>query len=379
MLSNKSKRAVKKQLVTNNKSLPIDTILVGDCIEQMNALPENSIDLIFADPPYNLQLESGLTRPDQSKVDAVDDDWDKFDSFAHYDDFTNAWLKAARRILKPNGAIWVIGSYHNIFRVGSALQNHGFWMLNDVIWRKSNPMPNFRGTRFTNAHETLIWASKSQKSKVTFNYEAMKQANDDTQMRSDWLFPICTGGERLKDENGDKTHPTQKPEALLHRILNATTNVGDVVLDPFFGTGTTGAVAKKMGRNFIGIERDSSYINAALKRIAKIKTLDVKSLEIMMPKRKEARVAFGSLIEQGVILPGTKLFDAKRKYCALVRADGSLKSDNHVGSIHKVGALVQDASACNGWTYWYFEKNNKLICIDDLRSEIRQNMKRLSA
>ncbi len=374
-MSKKRKSAVEKQI----GNLPIDTILIGDCISQMNALPENSVDLVFADPPYNLQLEGGLTRPDQSKVDAVNDEWDKFDSFAHYDRFTNDWLKAARRILKPNGAIWVIGSYHNIFRVGAALQNHGFWMLNDVIWRKTNPMPNFRGTRFTNAHETLIWASKSQKSKVTFNYEAMKQANDDIQMRSDWLFPICTGGERLKNETGEKVHPTQKPEALLYRILNATTNVGDVVLDPFFGTGTTGAVAKKMGRNFIGIERDNSYINAALKRIAKIKPMDKKSLEIMMPKRKEVRVAFGILIEQGIIKPGTKLFDVKKKYSAMVRADGSLIAGTHVGSIHKVGALVQNAAACNGWTYWHFEKNNKLICIDDLRSEIRASMKRLSA
>ncbi len=374
MLRNKSVKVVEKQLIKNEQKLPIDTILIGDCIEQMNALPENSIDLVFADPPYNLQLESGLTRPDQSKVDAVDDDWDKFDSFAHYDNFTNAWLKAARRILKPNGAIWVIGSYHNIFRVGTALQNHGFWMLNDVIWRKSNPMPNFRGTRFTNAHETLIWASKSQKSKVTFNYEAMKQANDDVQMRSDWLFPICTGGERLKDENNDKIHPTQKPEALLYRILNASTNVGDVVLDPFFGTGTTGAVAKKMGRNFIGIERETHYINAALKRIAKIKPMQADALETMRPKRKEARVAFGSLIEQGLIMPGTYLFDAKKKHKALVRADGSLICNKHVGSIHKVGALVQDAAACNGWTYWHFEKNGKLALIDELRFEMRASM-----
>jgi len=378
MMSNKSIRSQK--LGENIQSdLPLDSILIGDCIEHMNALPENSVDLIFADPPYNLQLESGLTRPDQSKVDAVDDDWDKFDSFAHYDKFTNAWLTAARRILKPNGAIWVIGSYHNIFRVGSALQNLDFWLLNDVIWRKSNPMPNFRGTRFTNAHETLIWASKSQKSSVTFNYAALKQANEDTQMRSDWLFPICNGGERLKNEEGDKVHPTQKPEALIYRILNATTNVGDVVLDPFFGTGTTGAVAKKMGRNFIGIERENDYINAALKRIAKIKPMSNEALEIMRPKRKEPRVAFGSLIEQGIILPGTKLFDAKRKYVAMVRADGSLIADNHVGSIHKVGALVQDATACNGWTFWHYEENGSLILIDDLRSMIRANMQKLSA
>lgn len=361
------------------KSLPIDTLLVGDCIDHMNNLPAESVDLIFADPPYNLQLESGLTRPDQSKVDAVDDDWDKFDSFAHYDAFTNDWLKAARRALKPNGAIWVIGSYHNIFRVGTALQNLDFWMLNDVIWRKANPMPNFRGTRFTNAHETLIWASKTQKSRVTFNYDALKQANDDTQMRSDWLFPICTGAERLKDESDDKVHPTQKPEALLYRIITATTKPGDVVLDPFFGTGTTGAVAKKLGRHFIGIEREDTYINAALKRIAAVKPLAKEALAVTMPKRAAPKVAFGSLLEQGLIAPGTELFDAKRRYSATIRADGSLRSNDHEGSIHKVGALVQDAEACNGWTFWYFEKGGNLHPIDELRAEVRAQMYRLSA
>lgn len=372
-------RSTASRLDANQSPLPLDTILVGDCIDHMNSLPEASVDLIFADPPYNLQLSEGLTRPDQSKVDAVDDDWDKFDSFAHYDDFTRKWLAAARRALKPNGAIWVIGSYHNIFRVGTALQDLNFWMLNDVIWRKSNPMPNFRGTRFTNAHETLIWASRSQKSKVTFNYSALKQANDDTQMRSDWLFPLCTGGERLKDEADDKVHPTQKPEALLFRILNATTKPGDVVLDPFFGTGTTGAVAKKLGRHFIGIEREDVYINAALKRIASVKPLGTEALEITKPKRAEPKVAFGSLVEQGLITPGTELFDTKRRYTALVRADGSLAADNHSGSIHRVGALVQGAEACNGWTFWHFKKGAKLAPIDDLRAEVRAQMTRLSA
>lgn len=361
------------------KPLPVDTLLVGDCIEHMNNLPAESVDLIFADPPYNLQLESGLTRPDQTKVDAVDDEWDKFDSFAHYDTFTNEWLKAARRALKPNGAIWVIGSYHNIFRVGTALQNLDFWMLNDVIWRKANPMPNFRGTRFTNAHETLIWASKTQKSRVTFNYDALKQANDDTQMRSDWLFPLCTGAERLKDDADEKVHPTQKPEALLYRILTATTKPGDVVLDPFFGTGTTGAVAKKLGRHFIGVEREEVYVNAALKRIAAVKPLAKDALAVTMPKRAAPKVAFGSLLEQGLIAPGTKLFDAKKRYTAIIRADGSLRADDHEGSIHKVGALVQGAEACNGWTFWYFEKGNTLSPIDDLRAEVRAQMYKLSA
>ncbi|WP_108395635.1 site-specific DNA-methyltransferase [Devosia submarina] len=359
--------------------LPIDTILVGDCIDHMNALPAGSVDLIFADPPYNLQLEQGLTRPDQSKVDAVEDEWDKFDSFAHYDQFTRAWLKAARRVLKPDGAIWVIGSYHNIFRVGTALQDLDFWMLNDVIWRKANPMPNFRGTRFTNAHETLIWASRSQKSRVTFNYEAMKLANDDTQMRSDWLFPICTGAERLKDEDDGKVHPTQKPEALLFRILNATTKPGDIVLDPFFGTGTTGAVARKLGRHFIGIERQESYINAALKRIASIRPGVFEALQSVTPKRKEARIPFGSLVEQGLIEPGTQLFDLTKRYFAMVRADGSLVSGTHQGSIHKVGALVQGSESCNGWTFWHHEVSGKAVPIDDLRTDVRAKLDLLSA
>jgi modification methylase len=360
-------------------TLPVDTILVGDCIAQMNALPAGSVDLIFADPPYNLQLEEGLTRPDQSKVDAVDDDWDKFQSFAHYDAFTRAWLQAARRILKPDGAIWVIGSYHNIFRVGTALQDLDFWMLNDVIWRKANPMPNFRGTRFTNAHETLIWAARDKKSRVTFNYEAMKQANEDTQMRSDWLFPICTGGERLTDSEGDKVHPTQKPEALLFRILNATTKPGDVVLDPFFGTGTTGAVAKKLGRRFIGIERDDTYIAAALKRIASIKPLSGEAIETAVSKRQAPRVAFGSLVEMGLITPGTELYDHRRRWSAMVRADGTLASGHHSGSIHRVGALVQGAEACNGWTFWHTNTRGRLAPIDLLRGEIRQQMEQLSA
>jgi modification methylase len=359
--------------------LPIDTILVGDCIKHMNALPAGSVDLVFADPPYNLQLDQGLTRPDQSRVDGVDDAWDKFDSFAHYDIFTRAWLKAARRILKPDGAIWVIGSYHNIFRVGAALQDLDYWLLNDVIWRKANPMPNFRGTRFTNAHETLIWAAKDRESRVTFNYEQMKQANDDVQMRSDWLFPICTGAERLKDEDDEKLHPTQKPEALLYRVISATTKPGDVVLDPFFGTGTTGAVAKKLGRHFIGIEREDTYIAGALKRIASIRPLNAATIETAVPKRSAPRVAFGSLVEMGLIEPGTELYDDRQRYSALVRADGSLVSGDHMGSIHRVGALVQGAEACNGWTFWHARQGSRLAPIDDLRTQVRAQMERLSA
>ncbi len=359
--------------------LPIDTILVGDCIKHMNALPAGSVDLVFADPPYNLQLDQGLTRPDQSRVAGVNDDWDKFDSFAHYDIFTRAWLKAARRILKPDGAIWVIGSYHNIFRVGAALQDLDYWLLNDVIWRKANPMPNFRGTRFTNAHETLIWAAKDRDSRVTFNYEQMKQANDDVQMRSDWLFPICTGAERLKDADDEKLHPTQKPEALLYRVISATTKPGDVVLDPFFGTGTTGAVARKLGRHFIGIEREDTYIAGALKRIASIRPLNAATIETAVSKRAAPRVAFGSLVEMGLIAPGTELYDDRQRWSALVRADGSLVSGGHMGSIHRVGALVQGAEACNGWTFWHARQGSRLAPIDDYRSQVRAEMERLSA
>ena len=343
-------------------------------------LPDCSIDLIFADPPYNLQLGGDLTRPDQSRVDGVDDDWDKFSSFADYDAFTREWLREARRILKPDGAIWVIGSYHNIFRVGAALQDGGFWILNDVVWTKTNPMPNFRGTRFTNAHETLIWASKSKESRYTFNYTALKTANDDLQMRSDWMLPICTGNERLKGAGGAKAHPTQKPEALLHRIIVGTTNPGDVVLDPFFGSGTTGAVAKMLGRHFIGCERDEDYIAAASKRIASVEPISAEDFKSMPSKRAAPRVPFGAVVEQGLLRPGAKLYAPRRKYSASVRADGSIavkdKDGNPVqGSIHKIGAHVQQREACNGWTFWHYEEKTGLKPIDFLREKIRAGMK----
>jgi modification methylase len=286
----------------------LDTIIKGDCVAALEALPENSVDVIFADPPYNLQLGGDLARPDQSMVDAVNDHWDQFESFAAYDAFTRAWLLACRRVLKPNGTIWVIGSYHNIFRVGSQLQDLGFWLLNDIVWRKTNPMPNFRGRRFQNAHETMIWASRDQNAKsYTFNYEAMKAANDDVQMRSDWLFPICTGAERLKGEDGKKVHPTQKPEALLARVLMASSKPGDVVLDPFFGSGTTGAVARRLGRHFVGIEREQDYIDAARARIDAVEPLGKNELTVMTGKRAEPRVAFNVLIEAGHIKPGDVL------------------------------------------------------------------------
>ena len=346
--------------------LPLGQILAGDCIEAMRTIPDASIDLVFADPPYNLQLGGDLNRPDGSMVDAVTDDWDRFDSFKAYDEFTRDWLTQARRILKPDGALWVIGSYHNIFRVGAILQDLGFWILNDVVWRKSNPMPNFKGTRFTNAHETLIWASQGEKAKYHFNYRAMKTLNDELQMRSDWNLPICGGQERLK-EGGTKVHPTQKPESLLYRVMLATTEKGDVVLDPFFGTGTTGAVAKRLGRNWIGCERESIYTDAALKRIAKELPLDESALEVMQSKRSAPKVAFGTLVENDYITPGTKLFDTKRRWTATVRADGSLIHEKRTGSIHGLGKELQNAPSCNGWTFWHIERGGKAEPIDAIR------------
>ncbi len=355
-------------------ALPLNTILSGDCIEMMNSLPEESVDLIFADPPYNLQLKGDLHRPDNSKVDAVDDEWDQFSSFAAYDKFTREWLAAARRLLKPNGAIWVIGSYHNVFRMGAELQNQGFWILNDVVWRKSNPMPNFRGKRFTNAHETMIWASKSEGGKYTFNYEALKALNEGVQMRSDWVLPICTGHERLKNEAGEKAHPTQKPESLLHRVLVGSTNPGDVVLDPFFGTGTTGAVAKMLGRDFIGIEREAAYREVAEKRIAGVKKYDKEALQVSTSKRAQPRVPFGQLVERGMLRPGEELYSMNGRYKAKVRADGTLVGKDVKGSIHQVGAAYEGAPSCNGWTYWTYKKEGKKVPIDLLRQEIRAEM-----
>ena len=355
-------------------ALPLDTILQGDCLEHLRRLPDNSVDLVFADPPYNLQLSTELLRPNNTRVDGVDDEWDKFSGFPEYDRFSRAWLGECRRILKPDGALWVIGSYHNIFRLGAVLQDLGFWILNDVIWRKVNPMPNFRGKRLTNAHETLIWAAKEQRSRPTFNYESLKAANEDVQMRSDWLFPICSGPERLKDDGGRKAHPTQKPEALLTRVLTATTNAGDVVLDPFFGTGTTGAVAKRLGRRWIGIERDRDYAAAATERIAAVKTLGASALEPLKAKRTEPRVPFGTIIELGMLDAGAPLYDERRRVRAEIKADGTLAIAGNRGSIHRVGAHVQGKTACNGWVFWHFEKAGKLRPIDELRVEARRRL-----
>ena len=349
-------------------------ILVGDCVAALGKLAAASVDLVFADPPYNLQLQGDLKRPDDSHVDAVDDDWDKFSSYAAYDDFTRAWLLACRRVMKPNATLWVIGSYHNIFRVGTLLQDLGFWVLNDVIWRKTNPMPNFRGRRFTNAHETLIWAAREPNAKgYTFNYEALKAGNEDIQVRSDWTLPLCTGEERLK-QNGKKLHPTQKPEALIARALLAASRPDDLVLDPFAGTGTTGAVAKRLRRRFVGIEREATYARAAEKRIATVEPLPYDTLKPFMTAREAPRVPFAALLERGLLAPGAILVDGRRRVQALVRADGAIVLGDKVGSIHRVGALAQGLEACNGWTFWHIETHKGLVPIDTLRAEVRAEM-----
>jgi len=360
---------LRPKAVAPREILPFNVIIQGDCVAEMAKLPDRSVDMIFADPPYNLQLGGDLFRPEGGRVDAVDDEWDKFDSLTAYDDFTRLWLAEARRILKDDGTIWVIGSYHNIYRVGSLLQDAEFWILNDIVWRKSNPMPNFRGTRFTNAHETMLWCAKDERARYTFNYRAMKALNDDLQMRSDWVLPICSGSERVKGDDGSKAHPTQKPEALLYRILLACTKPGDVVLDPFFGTGTTGAVARRLGRRWIGIERESAYVKVARERIESTLPLDESAMLTVPDKRDQPRVAFGLLVESGMVPAGSVLTDSKRRWSASVRADGSIVSGPHAGSIHKVGAALQGAPSCNGWTFWYLDQRDALQPLDALRQQ----------
>jgi modification methylase len=364
-------KKMSSQKSVNSTEKNLNRIIKGDCVSGMKKLTPGSIDMIFADPPYNLQLQGNLHRPDHSLVDAVDDAWDQFASMEAYDKFTREWLGAARDLLKDDGTIWVIGSYHNIFRVGAALQDLGFWVLNDIIWRKSNPMPNFRGRRFTNAHETLIWASKSKDSKYRFNYEAMKALNEDLQMRSDWVLPLCTGGERLKTASGEKVHPTQKPESLLYRVIMSSTLPGETVLDPFFGSGTTGAVAKKLGRNYIGLERDEKYIEEAKARIDAIKKIGESEILHTAAKREQPRIPFGTLIENGMLKPGAVLTDHSGRYQARIAADGNLVSDKHRGSIHKVGAVLQGAPSCNGWTFWHYKQGRQTVPIDALRQQIR--------
>ncbi len=349
------------------RELPLDQVLLGDCVQMMEMLPPASIHCIFADPPYNLQLRGELRRPDDSLVDGVDDDWDRFTDFSEYDAFTRAWLMECRRLLRKDGTIWVIGAYHNIFRIGAILQDLGFWILNDVVWRKTNPMPNFRGRRFTNAHETMIWAARGRDSRYKFNYQAMKALNDDLQMRSDWLLPLCTGPERLRNQHGLKLHPTQKPEALLHRVLLASTAPGDIVLDPFLGTGTTAAVAKRLQRHFIGIERHPAYAEAAIGRVRAEKAMPDAALAVSPTRRETPRVSFASFVESGAVPPGTELVDRMRKVRATVTADGTLVCGQHRGSIHQLGAAVQNAPSCNGWTFWHFDRDGVLVPIDSLR------------
>jgi modification methylase len=351
------------------RELPLDQVIMGETVRVMRMLPPASVHCIFADPPYNLQLRGELRRPDDSLVDGVDDDWDRFTDFAAYDAFTRDWLTEARRLLRKDGTIWVIGSYHNIFRIGAIMQELGFWILNDVIWRKANPMPNFRGRRFTNAHETMIWAARGQDSRYRFNYQAMKSLNDDVQMRSDWFLPLCTGAERLRNEHGLKLHPTQKPESLLHRVMLASTSPDDIVLDPFLGTGTTAVVARRLSRRYIGIERHPAYVEAAMARVRQVRPSPDDGIATTPSKREAPRVPFGSLIERGLLAPGTLLTDRTRKVTATVVADGSIRAGTLQGSIHKVGAEVTNAPSCNGWTFWHFERDGVLVAIDALRKE----------
>ncbi|MCB9113106.1 MAG: site-specific DNA-methyltransferase [Anaerolineales bacterium] len=355
-------------------TLPLNQILQGDCVEILNSLPEKSVDLVFADPPYNLQLQNDLYRPNLSKVDAVDDNWDKFSSFSKYDEFTSNWLRAAKRALKDTGTIWVIGSYHNIYRVGAVMQDIGFWILNDVVWLKTNPMPNFRGVRFTNAHETMLWAQKEKGAKYTFNHNAMKALNDDLQMRSDWLIPLVTGKERLKT-NGTKAHPTQKPEALLYRILLSSTNPGDIVLDPFFGSGTTGAVAKKLGRKFIGVEREKKYIKAAQKRIDAVEQLPAEALELS-ERRNQPRVPFGALLENGLLKAGESLYFQKNGKQAKILSNGHIQCGKVTGSIHTVARSLLDGAPVNGWEVWYYKKGGEKLSINTLREQLRSIMEK---
>jgi len=352
------------------RELPLNQILLGDCVELMRMLPPASVHCVFADPPYNLQLRGELRRPDDSLVDGVDEEWDRFIDFPTYDAFTRDWLAECRRLLRKDGTLWVIGAYHNIFRIGAILQDLGFWILNDVVWRKANPMPNFRGRRFTNAHETLIWAARQRDSRHRFNYQAMKALNDDIQMRSDWFIPLCTGAERLRNQHGLKLHPTQKPEALLHRVLLASTSPEEIVLDPFLGTGTTAVVAKRLHRHFIGIERHPAYVEAAWGRVRDTKRVPADGVGTATSRRETPRVPFGSLVEQGMITPGTKLHDRQRRVTAVVSADGTVVSGEIRGSIHKVGALVQNAPSCNGWTFWHFERDGRLVPLDVLRGTV---------
>jgi DNA modification methylase len=349
-----------------------NSILHGDSLELLKQIPDKSIDLVFADPPYNLQLKDTLYRPDQTTVEAVTNDWDKFDTYQAYDNFSLLWLKESKRVLRDGGALWVIGSYHNILRLGTSIQNLGFWILNDIIWHKTNPMPNFRGTRFTNAHETLLWCATARKAKYTFNYQNLKELNEGKQMRSDWHIPICAGKERLRESNNQRSHPTQKPEALLYRILVSSTNKGDTVLDPFLGSGTTAVMAKKLQRNFIGFEQDKEYIKLAKKRLKQTKVLADEVVTMAKSRKDLPKVPFGELVEQGIIPPGAVLTDKKEKFKATVSIDGSLKIKDISGSIHQVGAKIQGLPSCNGWDFWHVKDKSSSKLLDDIRGDYRR-------
>ena len=349
-----------------------NSITQGNSLELLKKIPDKSIDLVFADPPYNLQLRDTLYRPDQTTVEAVTNDWDKFETYKDYDEFCLIWLKECKRVLKDGGALWVIGSYHNILRLGTSIQNLGFWILNDIIWHKTNPMPNFRGTRFTNAHETLLWCTTSRKAKYTFNYQNLKELNDGKQMRSDWHIPICAGKERLRETNNQRSHPTQKPEALLYRIMVSSTNIGDTVLDPFLGSGTTAVMAKKLQRNFIGFEQDKDYIKLAKKRLANTNPLSDETVTMTKSRKDLPKVPFGELVEQGIIPPGAVLTDKKERFKATVSIDGSLKIKNLSGSIHQLGAKVQGLPSCNGWDFWHLKNKLKTTLLDEVRTEYRE-------
>ena len=373
---------ISEGIISTVNHLPLDSILHGDCIEVLKTLPENSVDLIFADPPYNLQLRNDLYRPNMTKVDAVSDGWDKFEDFKAYDEFTTEWLSACRRVLKDTGTIWVIGSYHNIYRVGAVMQDLGFWILNDILWIKTNPMPNFRGVRFTNAHETMIWAQKKKNAKYTFNHHSMKTLNDDSrenglQMRSDWEIPLATGKQRIKT-NGSKAHSTQKPEALLYRVIMASSKPGDVVLDPFFGSGTTGAVAKKLGRRWIGIERDKKYVKVAQKRIDAVAESDSEAINVERPR--QARVPFGALVENGLLRPGQSLFFVKKGVRAKILSNGHIKCGDITGSIHGVAKALMNGAPVNGWDMWFYkDEDGGLQPLDNLRSKLRDLTKQIAS
>lgn len=349
-------------------------IFHGDSIACMNKLPAKSVQLVFADPPYNLQLKQDLYRPNNTKVAGVDDEWDKFSSTSAYDDFTTAWLTACRRVMADDATIWVIGSYHNIFRVGRIMMDLGFWVLNDVQWYKTNPMPNFRGVRFTNATETLIWAKKSEQQKrYTFNHQVMKQLNGGKQMTSVWHIPLCTGRERIKNAQGQKAHSTQKPEELLRRVILSSSSEGDVVLDPFLGSGTTSAVAKQLNRKSIGIEQEKEYVEISKTRLRGIQPSAFKHLRVVEPaKQTAAKVTMQQLIWGDYLREKQRLYTKSKQHSAVVLADGSIKNGVGKGSIHKVGALLKNTESCNGWLFWYCNQDGKMVPLDEYRKAYRE-------